>query len=213
MSDARVNLLPGEVEDRNRRRRMLLMAGAAGLVLAVLLGAGWVYQMGRIDDAEARLAAQQQELQRLQAERARLQEFQALEQRREAADEVIAAALDGEVSFAGVLQDLAAVMPSDAQLDSLDVTLTPEAESGLGDRPAVLGRLTLTGKSLDSHAPGLERLLLELEKVASLSDLFFSTSTIEEDAAGDVVGFTVEADLGPEARTRRYGGGLPEDGQ
>lgn len=213
MSEARVNLLPGEIEDRNRRRRMLLVAAAAGLVLAVLLGAGWVYQMGRVDDAEARLAAQEQTLQQLQTERARLQEFQALQQRREAADEVITTALAGEVSFAGVLQDLAAVMPSDAQLDSLDLTLTPEAESGLGDRSAVLGRLTLTGKSLDSHAPGLERLLLELEKVASLSDLFFSASTIEEDAVGEVVGFTVEADLGPEARTRRYGGGLPGDGQ
>lgn len=212
MSDPRVNLLPGEVAQENLRRRNLLLLGAAGLVVVALLAVGYLYQVDRVTDAEDRLAAQEQELQALQADLARLSEFRDLQQRLEAAEGVIATALGGEVSFAGVLQDVAAVMPSEAQLDSLELTLTPEAGGELGDRPVVLGRLALTGRSLQGHAPGLERLLLELEKIAAFSDLFVTSSSLSEETTLEgVVQFNLEADLGPEARTGRYQQGLPEE--
>lgn len=211
MSDPRVNLLPGEIEQENVRRRNLLLLGAGGLVVVALLVVGYLYQVDRVDDAEDRLAIQERELQTLQADLGRLSEFRDLQRQLETADQMIATALGGEVSFAGVLQDVAAVMPAEAELDSLDLTLTPEAGGGLGDRPVVLGRLALTGRSLGGHAPGLERLLLELEKIAAFSDLFVTSSSLSEETTLDVVQFNVEADLGPEARTGRYQQGLPEE--
>lgn len=210
MSDVRVNLLPTEVHERNRQRRNLLLVGLGVVVLLAVLAVGYFYQAGRVDDAESRLAAEEQQLQALEAELAQLEEYEALEQRVQDSTEVIATAMAGEVSVAGLLQDVAAVMPGETQLDTLNLTVTPEAEPAVGDRPQVLGQLGFTGRSLEGHAPGLERLLLEFDKVASLSDLFFSSSTLEEDVQGDIVSFSVEADVGPEALTRRYIQGLPE---
>ncbi len=60
----------------------------------------------------------------------------------------------------------------------------------LGDARDSWGTITMTGQTRLGHAPGLERLLLEFDKIAAFSDLYFSNSTVDErgvstfDAAG-----------------------------
>ena len=57
-----------------------------------------------------------------------------------------------------------------------------------------------------------ERTLLEFDKIAGFSDVFFGSSTLEEveGLTAPVASFDVEIDLGPEIYTGRYLDGLPE---
>lgn len=208
----RVNLLPRDVQHRAAagRQRAAIAAGFGLLVIA--LGAVWFWQGTQLDDAEAELAAEEQELQRLQGEERALGEFRELDSRRAAAAQTLQAALGGEFSLAGILQDVAAVMPTDVELETMTFSYAAEPTVTLGDLRPALGTLAFTGRTISGHAPGLERLLIELDKVAAFADVYFSNSTLEviENFAGEVVAFSVEVDLGPEVLTGRYVDGLPE---
>ncbi|WP_052667337.1 PilN domain-containing protein [Nitriliruptor alkaliphilus] len=203
----KVNLLPQEQTARqsaNRQRNGVIAGGVA--VLAVL-GAVTVWQDGRVAEAEDRLTGEQAVLASLQAEVTQLDEFADLERRVTESDTLIVQALAGETSFAGILQDIAAVMPSDAQLETLAITLDGEMEPGT--ESVSLGSFVAVGKSLNNHAPGLERLLLELDKVNAFHDLFFTSSILEE-PTDPYPTFTVEGQLGLDILTGRYFTGVPE---
>ena len=200
----RVNLLPEATRQRGRaNQQRLLAAGAGGLLLLALLGVWW-WSQNEISQAEDRLAAEQSVTAGLRAEEAELVAFRDLADRRDQANEVISASLSDEVSLAGLFQDLAAVMPQDAQLDTLAVTLQE-----VPDRADVVGSLVITGQTLTSHAPGVERMLLSLDKVTTFGDLFLNSSTLEEDQVDPVANFSLEASVRVEARTLRYVDGLP----
>jgi hypothetical protein len=123
--------------------------------------------------------------------------------------------LADEVSMAGLLQDVASVIPSDTQLDGMEVSLgaptaAPEVEGQVGVQPGAIGTLNLTGKTLEAHAPGVERFLLELEKVAGFRDLYVNSSALD-DPDERVATYSIDAAVGPEALTGRYWTGLPEE--
>jgi Tfp pilus assembly protein PilN len=209
----RVNLLPRETYARQAAARQRLLAGVAGLLLIVILAGVYVFQLQRVSDAEAELAAEQARVDELQAEVAALAEFEELQRRHEEILDVIAQTLAGEATVAGVLQDLAAVMPTDAQLDSVSLTLGQESTDSTTRAPTV-GDLSMNGKSLESHAPGVERFLISLGKVASFVDLHVSSSSLEgdqEDPDDRTVSFNVDGQIGPEVLTGRYDDGLPEE--
>jgi hypothetical protein len=209
----RVNLLPQEQTARQAAARQRNGVIAGGVAVVALLGVVTLWQNGRVSDAEDRLAAEQTVLAGLQAEENELGEFAELESRTAESDQLIVEALAGESSFAGVLQDVASVMPADAQLESLTLTVAPPVpgtEPETGTESASLGTMVAVGKSLNDHAPGLERLLIELDKVAAFHDLFFTSSVLEE-PDDPYPTFTVEAQLGPEILTGRYFDGVPED--
>jgi Tfp pilus assembly protein PilN len=205
----RVNLLPESTRQRERLVRQRAGLLVAGLALLAALGGVFWWQSGRIDDARTELSAQQARLADLQAEVDALQQFAQLEQRLADSETMITSALGDEVSLAGVLSDLAVVMPSDAQLDQLTITMSPSTLSTSSEGPSV-GSFTAVGKSLRNHAPGVERLLLELDKIVAFHDLFVSSSRLE-DPEEPFATFTVESQLGPEAETGRYDRGVPEE--
>jgi Tfp pilus assembly protein PilN len=206
----RVNLLPQEQTARQAAARQRNGVIAGGVAALAILGAVTVWQDGRVSEAEDRLADEQTVLAGLQDEERQLDEFAELERRVDESDEQIRLALAGEVSVAGMLQDVAAVIPSDAQLESLTVNVTGETLADDGPPSDSLGTMTAVGKSLNNHAPGLERLLIEFEKVNAFSDLFFTSSILEE-PSDPYPTFTVEAQLGDEVLTGRYLEGVPEE--
>jgi hypothetical protein len=121
----RVNLLPEATKARGRATQQRFIGlGAAVLLLLVLAGV-WFWAVQQRTNAEERLADEQAETAALRSERGELVDFEDLAQRREEADEVIVDALSDEVSVAGVLQDVAAVMPDDSQIDAMTITLVP----------------------------------------------------------------------------------------
>jgi Tfp pilus assembly protein PilN len=206
----RVNLLPEATKQRDRTNRQRSAVLAAGLAFVMVLGGAYWWQVGRVNEAQDELLAEQARLSELQGDLAQLREFEELESRREAVDDRIILALGDEASVAGILQDIAAVMPAEAQLDQLTVSLAAaDPNAATAGRPSV-GSFTAVGRTLLNHAPGVERLLLELEKVAAFHDLFVSDSRLE-DPAEPYATFTVESRLGPEVQTGRYDHGVPEE--
>jgi Tfp pilus assembly protein PilN len=207
----RVNLLPQEQTARQAaaRQRSGVIVGGAALVLA--LGGAYWWAIGQVSEAETRLAAAESVSAELQVEVGQLAEIGELDERRKATVELLSATLADEVSMAGLLQDVAAVIPSDTQLDALTVDLaaaTPEGE--LGAVPGAVGSVNLTGKTLEAHAPGVERFMLELDKVAGFRDLYVNSSALD-DPDERVATYSIDASVGPEALTGRYVDGLPEE--
>jgi hypothetical protein len=207
----RVNLLPQEQTARQAaaRQRNGILAGAA--VLVVALGGAYVWAGAQVSDAETRLAAAQDVSAELRLEVEDLAEIRDLDARRTATIELLSTTLADEVSMAGLLQDVASVIPSDTQLDGMTVTLAaPAPEGQVGAQPGAIGTLNLTGKTLEAHAPGVERFMLELEKVAGFRDLYVNSSALD-DPDERVATYSIDAAVGPEALTGRYWTGLPEE--
>jgi Tfp pilus assembly protein PilN len=212
----RVNLLPESTRQRDRAARQRLYVAGSFLALLGMLGLVYGLQVSRVNEAQAVLATEQAAVTELQGELAQLHEFELLQARRDRADGIVSAALSEEVSFAGVLQDIASVIPSSTWLESFSIAMQPEPSVPLGAERTVIGRLTAAGLEAESHAPGLERLLLELDKIVSFDNVFFTNSTIVGDERefvggdGDETTFSLEMDLDLGARSGRYTEGVPE---
>ena len=205
---ARVNLLPEASREGARQAAARAVALVGLLVLVVALGGVWWWLNAQVNDAEERLATEIDRTAELRIEVEALAPFRDLEQLREGADARIGLALSGEISFAGFLQDVALATPTDAQLDSLTLALD---FSGDAD-DYVVGNFQMAGKSLQSHAPGVERLLLEFDKVGIIAEPFLNSSTLDDpdDPAEPVVTFSLDGFVNANALTRRYVDGVPE---
>lgn len=207
----RVNLLPGDVAARDRaaRRRAGIIA-AMGL-LVVALAAIWWMQLLAVQDAETRLAEVQAENARVQAEVAALAPFAELAARADEAAGVVAAAMAREASLAAVLQDLSAVLPPDTELESLSLAIAPTGESPTpGGVRLSEARLTAAGRTTAGLAPGMERLLIDVGRLATFDNVFMSSSSLDDDG---VTSFTLEVELGSEILTGRYAALLREVAQ
>ena len=208
----RVNLLPKASADKQRASKARAGVAAGFGVLVLGIAGAWWYMGTQVTEANDELGVEQAALATLQADLASLSEFGELSDRAEQADQDLAVVLGNEVSLAGLMQDIASVMPTDTELSALNTTIDTDAAPSLGDLRPAIGLVSMQGRTVRGHAPGVERLMLELDKLASLDDLFMSNSTLEENelVATDVAAFSVEADLGREALTGRYLDGLPE---
>jgi hypothetical protein len=208
----RVNLLPRETYARQAAARQRMLAGLGGLVLLALLAGAYVFQMNTLSNARDERDVAQAELDELNAREAQLAEFRDLEQRLDERERLISTALANELSFAGMLQDVAAVMPADAALTEFDVTAVNDAGPDGEAVREIVARISADGETLRGHAPGLERLLIEFDKIAAFFDVYVTDSVLDEDdPENDVAIFGVEVDVGQEARTHRYMDGVPEE--
>lgn len=205
----RVNLLPEAAKVKARAGRQKTGLTIVGLLLVAALGAAYWWAAGQVTKAEAELAAEETRTGELRAEVNALGDIQELQLRQQEAETLLVEALASEVSFADVLQDVASVIPSDTQLESLAVTLG-ESEPSDPSEGRTIGTFNATGKTLTAHAPGVERFLLELGKVVSFKDLYLNSSTLD-DPEERVATFSVDGQLGPESLTTRYLTGLPEE--
>jgi Tfp pilus assembly protein PilN len=201
----RVNLLPESTKQRDRAAQQRSIAALAGVALLAGLGGVYLWQSSQVSQAEDTLFAEQARTSELRGDQAELIAFQELADRRDRSDEILSTALSDEVSFAGVLQDVAAVLPADTQLETFafDIPAVPDPTSEM------VGTLTVTGKTLASHSPGVERVMLSLDKVVSFRDPYLNSSTLEEEDER-IATFSLDGQIGPEAETGRYVNGLPE---
>lgn len=119
----RVNLLPETASVRQTAARERARYLAAGGVLVVGLVAGSLWQAGRANDADARLADEEALLASLTGEQGELGEFADLERRATEAEEQVIAALGAEASLAAILQDVASAIPADIELETLTIAL------------------------------------------------------------------------------------------
>ena len=203
----RVNLLPQSTREqvRSARRRTGILLG--GLVLLAALGTFHLLGERQVAAERVELATQEQTTALLRGEVGELAEYQALEQQRDQSVLWLQSVFAGEYSMADVLQDVATVVPDDTQIDNLTITTLQSDGTVLSDTTSV-AEFNATGQTVASHAPGVERLLLEFGRVAAFRDLALSSASAE--AESDATTYTVAGRIGAIARTGRYDAGLPE---
>ena len=195
---ASVDLLPPQIVEQRQRRRHLQALG--GLVALLLVGLALV-QVGELRSAaraEERRDLAEAELATLRAEAAALDEFARIADELETSQLRLVDALGTEVGFAGVLQDLAAVLPTDASFG--DLTLAAGED-------AMVAQLTLSGETRRGVAPGVERLMIALDKVDAFERTVLASTSVD----GEYTSFDVLVEVGAAALTGRYHDGLPEE--
>lgn len=210
MTTVRVNLLPEATKAKGAADRQKAVVGVCAVALLGAMAGTWFWMDGRVQDAQAELATEQARTGELSTEVNALSDFSSLQARQQQSQQLLAETLIGEVSYAGFLQDVASVVPSDSQVEQLTINLDPEATTSDPREGQVVGTFSITGKTLTSHAPGVERFLLEFGKVASFRDLYLNTSQLEEPDLPYAT-FSLDGRVGLEALTGRYILGIPEE--
>lgn len=205
----RVNLLPAESRQRARAARQRRHLAGAVVVVIGVLGGIHVWALGEIDTARSQRDAAQAQVQAVQLEIGEMSAYAELEREHAEAETILSTALAEEISYAGVLQDVAVAVPGDVALTSLEITRIGEAQPGSVVLPSA-ARMIASGEAVRGAAPGVEQFLWQLGQLSSVTDPYVSNlSSIEDEP--EAVSFTVEADLTDEIYTQRYVTGLPKD--
>ncbi len=114
-----VNLLPPEIQERTKVRRLTAALVMAGASVVVLLGLVFVLQSTRLHQVQEDLTTQNQQNAALQADIDDLAQYQTLQDQVAAREVLATAALQDQVLWSGVLHDVSAVIPQHAWLTSL----------------------------------------------------------------------------------------------
>jgi Tfp pilus assembly protein PilN len=216
-----VNILSPWVFERMAISQLRQRFTPAGLVLILLVVAGWAVQGLRIDQAEKVLAVEQAETSRLTAETnelAPVQTFVATVGQHQLSVQNNMAA---EIYFSRVVEELQNATPFAAHVESVSVALDPNAGSvALGNAPAVgetipvvspcpgpdpfntklvIGCITLAG-SAGSRAD-VGELVINLGNEELFVEPFISTTTTGE---GNEVTFSGSVGLSDKVYSRRY---------
>jgi Tfp pilus assembly protein PilN len=210
-----VNLLPSDVRERQRSRRLVAAVIAAVGAVVALLFFVFVLQSARLSNTEQRLNAQQAVNADLQGKIGQLQRFQELKQIVAARQGVAAGALNGQVAWSGVLRDISTVIPNKMWLTGMTASLadasalpvpaagSPSAGSSSGSiAPSMAGSIQFQGMASDF--PTVAKWLTRLEQVKGWVNSWSSSAvkSTSEDANANKVQFTASVDLTTEATAK-----------
>ena len=214
---ARVNLLPREIEERARTRRSASWTIAGVAVFAALLGVVYLGKLGAVNGAREERDAAQGRVTELEAELATLQEFAELDREVKARNELLAAAMATEISWARTFNDLALTFPASSSLTGLEATALggasaePTAQQPENVSPGTVATLTFNGYSVERYAPGVERVLIKFSDVGMFTNAYLSQAATELIEGTLVTAFNGSLEMTEDARTGRYADGLPPE--
>lgn len=203
-----VNLLPGDVRERQRSRRLVAAAIAGVGAVVALLFFVFVLQSARLSNADQKLKAQQAINSDLQAKIGQLQQFQELKLTVAAREAVRAAALNGQVAWSGVLRDISTVIPNQMWLTGMSGSLIDSsalpvpAAGSTSSVPTMAGSIQLQGVASDF--PTVAKWLTRLEQVKGWENSWTSSAvrSISNDptvADANKVQFNASVDLTTQA--------------
>lgn len=207
-----VNLLPSDVRERQRSRRLVAAVVAAVGAVVALLFFVFVLQSARLSNTEQKLQAQQAVNADLQTRIAQLQPFQQLKQTVAAREAITAGALNGQIAWSGVLRDISVVIPNKMWLTTMNASLAdtsalPVEPGGTSEgadalAPLMAGNIQFQGVASDF--PTVARWLNRLEQVTGWVNSWTSSAT--RSGSGDTtdpnankVQFSASVDLTAEA--------------
>jgi Tfp pilus assembly protein PilN len=210
----RVNLLPPEQArlSAERRRAVVALAALGGWTLLLVLL--FVAQLASTGNTREQRDREQVELARLDARLEELAPYRDLARRLDARSDLLASAMAEQVSWSGVLNDLALVFPSNSSLLTLSASRTGRAPAAAGGPAVVLpgvGSVQFTGYSVERYAPGVESVLLGLDDAAAFEQLYLSTAARTLIQQTLVTNFSGSGRLTDEVYTHRFDDGLPEE--
>lgn len=197
----RVNLLPPEIEERRRFRRIQIGLGAAVVGTVGLVALGFLAASSSVNSANEELAVATAEQSRLQAESAKYADVTAVYAQAAAAQAMLTEAMGKEVRYSQLLSDLSLSVPENVWLTSLVFTQA-EVPPAVGSTQPGIGTVTVSGVGF-SH----EDVAVWLESLAGQSSYvnpYFSSSTESLIGPKTVVDFTSTATLTPDALSGTY---------
>ncbi len=163
---SQVNLLPREVMQRQRLRRLTFLIGAGSAGVMALIVLFFLVQVGRLGTVQDEIDQQDRTNRGIQTRIDALQEFDDLRAEAQRKQELLASAFTGEVSFSGVLMDVSRLIPVTAYLTDLSIqTAAPAPADPTAPTPeqTFVGAISLGGISSDFNT--VADLLTRLERV------------------------------------------------
>ena len=207
---SQINLLPPDILQGQRYRRLTLTVLAAGALILALIIIFFLVQVGRLGSVDDDIEAKQTTNSQLQGQIDSLQKYDDLQVQAQQAQSQLDAAYAGEVSFSGMLMDLSRVIPSDAYLNTFSATITgpPPATGGTTTTP-LIGTMTTGGEAIgfDSLSIWLTRLELVQGWVNPWMPSIAADTTVP-----NAYTFTTSVDLTQDVETPRGRGEVTADG-
>lgn len=218
-----VNLLSQSEFDRMAVRRLRKRFVAGGVALLILVGAGWFLQHQRVSDAEKLVAVEQAETNRLSAQTQTLVTIKTYVTGVAAQEQTVQTTMAREIYFSKVLEGIRTASPSGTSLQSIAVTLAPDAGAAApaagapaaagasicpGPDPfktqTIIGCVTLSGTAASRAEVG--ELVTNLGSMGLFVEPFISTTT-----AGDAapVSFSGSVGLSEKVFSNRYAPAAP----
>ena len=197
----RVNLLPPEIAERQRFRRIQVGLGAGLLAATGVVALLHAAAVSGTAEASAELAATSSRGAELRAETTEYAEVQRIHAEAAAATSMLAGAMSQEIRFSTLLDDLSRNVPDDVWLEN--VTFTQSAPvAGAAPTTGGVGSVSFTGVGgqHDDVASWLE----SLSGQRRFADATFTKSTAEPRNGRPSVAFTSSATLTPAALSGRY---------
>lgn len=197
----RVNLLPPEIGEARRFRRIQYGLGGGLALSAAVVALLYVAAVGSVSDATAELDAASAQNGALQSSAAEYADVTAVYARAAAAEAMLTQAMGEEVQYSQLLSDLSLTVPENVWLKNLTFSQTP-APAAFGQPEPGIGTLTVTGVGF-SH----EDVAVWLESLAGqngYTNPSFSSATEALIGERTVVEFASTATLTPEALSGKY---------
>jgi Tfp pilus assembly protein PilN len=209
---SQVNLLPPDILQGQRYRRLTLTVLLAGAIILALIVVFFLVQVGRLGSVNSNIEAKKQSNAQLQSQIDSLQKYDDLQVQAQQAQSELDAAYAGEVSFSGMLMDLSRVIPSDAYLDTFTATITgpPAATTGgTTTTTPLIGTMTTGGQAIGFDS--LSIWLTRLELVKGWVNPWMPTITANA-TVPNAFTFTTSVDLTQDVETPRGRGEVTADG-
>jgi Tfp pilus assembly protein PilN len=204
----RVNLLPPEIAENRRFRRLQGLMGLALVGALVLVGAGYEWAHHGVTAARAQLAVAQQQTSALDAKLARFA-YVKQTQAQVAADHILLTqAMGQQVLWSHYLTDLSLLIPDTVWLTQVQASETSAGGSTTSTAPQSsvfapgIGTLTFTGVAF-SH-DDVANWLVALAKQRGFANVYFSNSTETKAGSKTLVDFTSSVSLTSDALSNRY---------
>ena len=198
----RVNLLPPEIAERVRLRRIQGGLGAGVLAAAGVVALLFVLAGNSVDAANEELTVAQAEQSRLQAESAKYADVTAVYAQAAAAQAMLTEAMGQEVRYSRFLSDLSLTVPENVWIKSLTFSQAAAPAAAVGVAEPGIGTVTVSGVgfSHDDVAVWLESLAGQQGYV----NPYFSSSTEALIGPRTVVNFESTATLTADALSGEY---------
>lgn len=193
----RVNLLPPEIEEVRRFRRV--QGGLAGTVVLALAVVGVLYAgaSSAAGEAEDELLVASSTTSTLQAESLKFRDVTATYQRAEAAEAMLVAAMSEEVRYSRFLNDLALTMPDGVWLKEMTFTQAGPVEGTPG-----IGSVAMSGTAFDHRDVAVWLETLAAQQGYALPQLQSSSEVLL--GPKKVVDWSTTVVLAPSALSGRY---------
>jgi Tfp pilus assembly protein PilN len=204
-----VNLLPPEIRQRQRTRQVTFAVLAGGAIALLLIVFVYLLQARSLGSVNDQIDAQQRVNDGLNAQISDLQRFKNLQTQAAAKKDLLSAVFANDLSFSGALLDVSRVIPADAFLTSLSITVSPPVAPTPGVTPTgIIGSIAFTGQGLDADT--VATLLTRLDGVKGWVNPFVTSVT--KAGTSPVVTFTGTVDLTTDALSPRGRGSTGSTG-